>query len=110
MFYGLKLGVDRGFRRIIVETDSLTARNLIVKGCPTHHPCYNMIMHIRNLAETCASIVWRHVFRESNQVADALAIYGSSLPFKMKLFEVAHDFISLPLLYDASSVFFQRGA
>lgn len=110
VFYGLKLGVDRGFRRIIVETDSLTARNLIVKGCPTHHPCYNMIMHIRNLAKTCASIVWRHVFWESNQVADALAIYGSSLPFKMKLFEVAPDFISLPLLYDASSVFFQRGA
>lgn len=109
VFYGLKLGVDRGFRLVIVETDSLTAKNLIVKGCSSQHPCYNLIANIRNLAEACVSIVWRHVFWESNQVADALAEHGSSLPVKMKLFEVAPDFISLPLLYDASSVFFQRG-
>lgn len=75
----LQLAVANGFREIILESDSAVAIPLILKDCPTTHPCRCMVDYFGQLAHQVDQVRLHHVFRDGNQVADWLAGHTHSL-------------------------------
>ncbi|CAL0318500.1 unnamed protein product [Lupinus luteus] len=52
---------------------------LLGSGCPRHHPCAPLVEWIRNLTRMFDMIIFSHVFREANNVADEFATHKLSL-------------------------------
>lgn len=76
---GLRIAWARGFRHIIVNSNSQTAINLLSDGCCRTHSYHSLVEAIHDVHGDAGRIQWKHVLRESNQVADALVKYGLSL-------------------------------
>ena len=76
---GLKLVWQMGFRKVIVESDSNSAVELLSKGAPSCHPLLSIIQACKRIIEKDWSCYVQHVYRESNKVADRLAFLGHSL-------------------------------
>lgn len=108
ILHGVKIGWSRGFRRIRLCSDSKVALYLISKGVCTTHPCYYLISDILKVADDTGSIVWHHVLREANQVADGFAKFGLSLG-TLRIFYVPPSFILNALRADAIGICFPRG-
>uniref|UniRef100_A0A2C9VZT4 RNase H type-1 domain-containing protein n=1 Tax=Manihot esculenta TaxID=3983 RepID=A0A2C9VZT4_MANES len=70
---GLQLAWSMGFRRVIVESDSLQAVRLINEKDISAHPLGHLIQDCRTLLslDWCCSL--SHVYRERNFSADSLA-------------------------------------
>lgn len=66
-------------------------------------------MDIKGLASQEAVVCWRHVFREGNNVADALAKHSLAMDVGFQDFEDLPGFLSLCFLADAMSISFPRG-
>lgn len=109
IIYGLRLAKDRGFSNIHVESDSLTAVNLINGGCLASHQCKPLVNEIKKLLPEVDRPQVTHVFREANQVADRLATYALSLDMNCKFFDVIPDFLILSLLGDVCKTIYPRG-
>ncbi|KAJ8768128.1 hypothetical protein K2173_021068 [Erythroxylum novogranatense] len=71
--HGLTLAWDRGYRRIVVESDSQDVVTLVLTSCPHSHPMFLLVEDIRTLLarDWCCSL--QHIFREANHCADFLA-------------------------------------
>lgn len=69
---GLKLAMDRNLKVIILETDSLTASQLINDSSNDNHELNNIICDCRFMLRWLESEV-KHIFREGNHCADLLA-------------------------------------
>jgi ribonuclease HI len=78
---GLKLAWSKGFRKIILESDSSLAVDLITKNKIFIDKNYNLIMQARELLAKEWDIQVRHVYREANSMADWLANYGLTRSF-----------------------------
>lgn len=105
---GLKIVAMRGFSDLDIESDSLTTINLIKSGCLPEHPCHCLVDQIKDMATCLAISSWKHVFRKTNQVADALAKYGLSIDNGC-IFDVNPSFITLKVIADVASTTFFRG-
>ncbi|CAL1372638.1 unnamed protein product [Linum trigynum] len=77
--YGLRLAWEEGIRKVVLQTDSRTARTLIDKATP-QHPHYSCVAEIRQWLARPWLVRIEHVFREANFVADHLAFIGHSVP------------------------------
>jgi ribonuclease HI len=42
----LQVAKEKGFNRIMFESDSAIAMDLIIKGCPSNHPCSPIVTRI----------------------------------------------------------------
>ncbi|KAL5777486.1 hypothetical protein ACOSP7_010412 [Xanthoceras sorbifolium] len=84
---GLKFGLQAGYSKTIVETDSLDIVNLLSKDTNHNHPSFSLIQNckIYLAADWCCSVT--HVYRERNFVADRLAKLGHSLELGDSYFE-----------------------
>lgn len=69
---GLELAWDPGQKRIILETDSKAALQLI-QGAGNESPHYNLVSQIRNLTNRSWNCRLQHAWREGNKYADWLA-------------------------------------
>ncbi|GKV08919.1 hypothetical protein SLEP1_g20489 [Rubroshorea leprosula] len=67
---GLQLAVDKGFNRLCIETDSLTALNLISKDCGNHHPLTALILDCRELLSRIPEVT---VVKEKSEITVAVA-------------------------------------
>ncbi|WVY90138.1 hypothetical protein V8G54_035652 [Vigna mungo] len=69
---GMEIGISMGYKNLIVESDSLTAIQLI-NGRVIHqrHPFYALVSSIIQMSVNADYITWNQVFRETNSVADA---------------------------------------
>ncbi|KAF7814237.1 putative ribonuclease H protein At1g65750 family [Senna tora] len=105
---GLSLAVNKGFLRLLVETDCLEALNLISKGDISTHHLGVIINDIRVLSSRCESISFKHIFREANQCADGLAKIGSKGRHELCVWENPPTEISLALLADLAAICFRR--
>ncbi|PNX99881.1 ribonuclease H, partial [Trifolium pratense] len=74
------LAWDKGFRMVTLESDSMTAMSLVVKGCPPTHPCYSIVALINCLKMRDWQVSINHIYRQANQVANWLAGYAINLP------------------------------
>ncbi|XP_022158489.1 uncharacterized protein LOC111024968 [Momordica charantia] len=66
---GLSLATRLGVHRVVVETDSLEALNLIGDKSPWKGEAVSWVEDIRAFARDFQEICFQHVFRESNAVA-----------------------------------------
>ncbi|CAI0400170.1 unnamed protein product [Linum tenue] len=77
--FGLQTAWEMGFRQVQVQTDSLSAIQLI-GSAGERHPHLALISEVRRLQ----ALDWRveiiHVYREGNVVADYLASLGHGRP------------------------------
>ena len=49
--YWVRAGMDKGFKKVILESDSVVVINLIIKNNATMDRNYNFIMQIRRLLD-----------------------------------------------------------
>ncbi|PNX98086.1 ribonuclease H [Trifolium pratense] len=80
MLTTLQLAWDKGFRLVNLESDSMLAVSLVVKGCPPTHPCYSIVALINCLKMRDWQVSVNHIYRQANQVAIWLAGFAIKLP------------------------------
>ncbi|XP_058203102.1 uncharacterized protein LOC131317581 [Rhododendron vialii] len=75
IYKGLKIILERKLKNVAIESDSLTAVNLIKEGNPSNHPQSVLINEAHFImAKTNTPI--EHTYRSANQCADHLARMG----------------------------------
>ncbi|WVY92025.1 hypothetical protein V8G54_037539 [Vigna mungo] len=100
---GMEIGISMGYKNLIVESDSLTAIQLINRRViHQRHPFYALVSSIMEMGANADYITWNHAFRVTNSVADGLAKYGLSLSSKSPviLFKFPPNFLLLSLCAD----------
>ncbi|PRQ19701.1 putative ribonuclease H [Rosa chinensis] len=70
---GLKLATDLQVNKIEIESDSAILIKLIVEGCESSHPLGSILNSCKSLLNGFEDVKIKHIFRESNMTADAMA-------------------------------------
>ncbi|KAF7842214.1 reverse transcriptase [Senna tora] len=73
---GLRFSHDKGFPKVIIETDSIMALNFVQSNTDIQHPLGGIRARIRELLSMDWQVKLVHTYREGNMVADALANAG----------------------------------
>ncbi|XP_061340875.1 myrcene synthase, chloroplastic-like [Gastrolobium bilobum] len=85
--WGILIGLEwtwvKGYQRVMVETDSMDACELITQGCVDSHPCHLLMLRIREMLEKSWMVRVDHVNRECNRVADWLARQASQVDWSI---------------------------
>ena len=76
VYYSLYLAWQKGFRRILLESDSSSALSLIQKDSIDRHPFASIVKHVRDLLSRDWEVHILHIFCEGNRAADFLANIG----------------------------------
>ena len=76
IYEGLLLTWDKGFRKVVLESDSRVAVGFITGDNVRVDKNYNLIMQIKNMVSREWEVEILHVYREANCVADWLANFG----------------------------------
>ncbi|KAF7805662.1 aspartic proteinase-like protein 2 [Senna tora] len=84
---GLDLLWSKGFRRVVIESDSEVALDLIKNGVDQSHHVSGLVHQIRSLINQNWDAELVHVFREANHAADFMAKLSHSLPNGLHVFE-----------------------
>ncbi|KAK0580349.1 hypothetical protein LWI29_000920 [Acer saccharum] len=84
---GLKLAWMAGYKKVVLETDSQNAVNLLTNYRSVNHPLYSIIQACVELIKGDWSCHVLHIYRECNKVADGLASHGHSLNPGLSLFD-----------------------
>ncbi|CAL1413666.1 unnamed protein product [Linum trigynum] len=100
---GLKLAWDLGVRKVLVQSDSTTAIDLI-EAASQHNPHYRHIVEIRQWLSRDWQVKLEHIFREANHTADYLASLGHSLPVGLHVFDVPSSMLAHWLYFDSIGV------
>ncbi|CAJ2671139.1 unnamed protein product [Trifolium pratense] len=66
----LQFATEKGYSKVILESDSIVVVDLIVKRCPDNHPCASIISSINCLKMQEWEISLQHTYRQANQVAN----------------------------------------
>ncbi|CAN1291596.1 Putative ribonuclease H protein At1g65750, partial [Linum perenne] len=101
---GLQLAWDRGYRKVQLQIDSQCAVLLLQSDDRTDHLHATTIRHARELLRRDWEVRIRHVYRESNHVADHLANRGHSCPIGFHCIELSDPVLSFWLLHDQLGV------
>ncbi|KAL4279654.1 hypothetical protein GQ457_03G035040 [Hibiscus cannabinus] len=103
---------DKGFRRIIIEVDSLDVIRVLKEDRRQGHIC-TLILHIQMLLRRSWEVRVLHVLRCDNSVVDRLAKLANSDSTCVKYFEdpppsivqiLQKDVASISVIYDFFSV------
>lgn len=73
ILHGLSIAWRKGFRNLLIESDSCIAINLLRDGVEAAHPLHDQIRSVLGIGNNTLSIIWRKVNRSANRVADKLA-------------------------------------
>ncbi|KAL5817729.1 hypothetical protein ACOSQ3_026107 [Xanthoceras sorbifolium] len=102
---GLKAAWDRGFRRVMVETDSMAVVEVLKKRAAANHPVFGLLNQCHNLLN---DENWRcnlvHIFRECNRVADMLSNMGKDMDLGLCFFEEPPQMVMKSFLGDIEGV------
>ena len=104
MLHGLKLAWDIGFRKVVIESDSLEAVNMVQNHVGDLDQVSACIGDILKIQEQEWSTQIRHIPREVNKAADMLAkmVFGAAPGFHEV--EYPSDLLNDVLLQDVSSL------
>ncbi|KAI8563661.1 hypothetical protein RHMOL_Rhmol03G0126400 [Rhododendron molle] len=75
IYTGLKIILDRKIKNVTIDSDSLTAVNLIKEGNPLNHP-QSVLIHEAHFLMAQTDTLIEHTYRSANQCADHLARMG----------------------------------
>lgn len=101
---GLEMVWAKGFRRVIMESDSRIAVGLICTGCPTNHPLASLIQRITTMMSKAWEIRWSHCFRDANAAAHRLAKEALMSNGGLEVLEAAPDGLSRVIQKDREDV------
>ena len=76
IYVGLQLTWDRGYRKVILESDSRVVIGLINGDTVSRDRNFNLVLKIKGILGRDWEVKSFHVYREANCVADWLANYG----------------------------------
>ncbi|KAJ1387298.1 Reverse transcriptase-like [Sesbania bispinosa] len=82
---------------------------LIREGCCSSHTCSGLVLQLQEAAKAFDQVLWKHVFRESNSLADVFAKEGLNASLWLRVFDTIPSFALLPFLFDFSSAWHERG-
>ncbi|WVZ17701.1 hypothetical protein V8G54_010683, partial [Vigna mungo] len=108
---GMEIGISMGYSNLIVESDSLSAIQLINwRVIQQTHQFYALVSSIIHMAANVHHITSNHAYRETNSAADVLAKYGLSLSSNSPviLFKFPPNFLLLPLCADKIGTMYYR--
>lgn len=88
---GLELAWEKGFRRVIMESDSNEAVGLVCNVCPTIHPLAPLIQRTKEMMGKNWEVRMRHCFREENAAANWLANEAARSNGRMVFLEAAPE-------------------
>ena len=95
---GLSLAWSMGYMRVCLETDLRVAILLLNKPIDRSHPLFSLASRVKGLISRDWFCQARHIYREANFVADALASFALCFPlglyFLADLPECVLEFIS----------------
>ncbi|KAK3198459.1 hypothetical protein Dsin_021874 [Dipteronia sinensis] len=94
MFESLLMSWNSGFRRVIIEYDSLSAVQLHYNEISSNHPLFSLIVSCKSRVATDWNCVVKHVYREGNLLADGVARIGHSMDIGLVYFEAPPPHIS----------------
>jgi len=87
--------LDRG-KGYLLESDSPTDITLITHSCPTTWPIFPLLNQNKHIMEQAGTVKLSHNFRETNQVANALAKSSTFFSnFASGIYDFIPDFIFL---------------
>ncbi|CAL1403368.1 unnamed protein product [Linum trigynum] len=101
--YGLKLAWEEGARKVVLQTDSATAKSLIETVSP-NHPHYTRVAEIQRWLDRPWTVRIDHVYREANYVADHLASVGHSAPTVYHIINSPSSNLAYWLYYDTLGI------
>ena len=84
---GLKLALNEGIQRLIVELDAKVVVDLINSNVATNKPYAPLLYDCRYLLTRFIQVQVVHVYREGNRCADALAKWGSNMTEAFAVFD-----------------------
>ncbi|KAL5791917.1 hypothetical protein ACOSP7_000511 [Xanthoceras sorbifolium] len=84
---GLSLTWKAGFRKILVESDSLILVELLGKDDIENHPLFTIISSCKLLLNKDWDCRVKHMFRECNRLANDLASIGKRMSLGMMVFK-----------------------
>jgi ribonuclease HI len=76
----LQVAKEKGFTRVMFESDSATIVDLIVKECPPNHPYSSIITRIDRLKMQDWEVSFHRIYRQANQIANWLAKHALTIP------------------------------
>ncbi|KAF7820911.1 ribonuclease H [Senna tora] len=100
LFYGPKIAWEKGWRRVEVESDSMTAINHINDAQVLNHALHPIIQNIRELTLRDWEIKIKFILRVKNKYADSLAKHSLSGPMGLNSIEHPSVFLKKKLLLD----------
>ncbi|KAL4275656.1 hypothetical protein AHAS_Ahas20G0129000 [Arachis hypogaea] len=110
IYMGLKIGIDMGFNKIKVESDSTCAVRLIQNSSTSFHGSTTLIRAIKELQTKPGEFEIDHIHREANFSADELAKHAHSLLVGLHQFVALPPFITHTLDADRKDMKFARFA
>ena len=78
---------NTGFRKFLVETDSLAVVHLLSKAPNLNHPLYSIIQGCKSFIDADWDCHVQHVFREGNRLTDGLARLGHGIDIGILYFD-----------------------
>lgn len=96
---GLTLAKILSIQKLEIEMDATMTVNLLNQHIPSTHPYYSIISDCRLLMHGFLETMLRHVYREANPCADALA-RGGGCALSSSLFILHSPFFVSQLLAD----------
>lgn len=91
-----------------MEVDSLCVYDLVVSVNNAPNGYYQLILSIQEMLKRDWNVDLKHIYREVNSAADALANYAHSLPLGLYIFSSPSAFINLFVWHDMYGVAYPR--
>ena len=88
-WYVLKIAWERGYRRLILEIDSLLAVNMIIKKHKQVNNYHSLLIDIFRLLDLQWNVRMQHTLREDNCGADVIANLGIQMVLACHMFDRA---------------------
>ncbi|KAF7811130.1 putative ribonuclease H protein At1g65750 family [Senna tora] len=93
IFCALEVAWSAGFKKVLVESDSLLAVNLVNDSIPLSHPCSPILSRIHHWISCDWEVQVVHIHREGNCVADTMAGHAFGGPLDLNIFHEAPAFL-----------------
>ena len=104
IFWGLSLAWDAGYREVEIECDSIAAVALLSSPTVPTHPLYSIISCCKMKIHEPWCCAIKHIYREQNVAADALAARSYNLGYGLHVYDEVPDFLEDILAADARGI------
>lgn len=105
---GLKMMVERGFVKVMVESDSKLVVDIVNKVKSHNLAMSNLVLQIHGYMELLEIVEIHHIYREANGCANLLAKHGKSVIGGCKSFQVKPNWILEAFEKDKSGFAYSR--